>query len=310
MPKYGPDLIRNVAILGHSHEGKTTLAEAMLFATGATGRMGSTDAGTAALDFEPEEQKRKISINLAVASVELDGYKVNLLDTPGFFDFAGQVNSALAAAEGALVVVGAGPQLAVGTEVAWERLNRDAKPRMVVVNKMDKEHADFFGALDAMRAQLSPKPVALQVPIGAEAGFRGVVDLMRRRAFLSSGDGKATEAPVPDDLASLVEERREQLVEAAAEGDDSLLEKYLDEGTLSDEEVERGLRAGVAAGRVCPAVCCSATKLLGVRALVTALCGLLPAAAGDAGDPARAVVFNTAADPFVGRVSYFKVLSG
>src|SRR6266700_565147 len=186
MPKYGPDRIRNVAILGHSHEGKTTLAEAMLFSAGALPRLGSTDAGTAALDFEPEEQKRKVSINLAVAHVEQDGYKVNVLDTPGFLDFAGQVDSALAAAEGALVVVSATPQLAVGTEVAWERLNRDAKPRLVVVNKMDKEHADFFGALDAMRAQLTPRPVALHLPIGSESSFRGVVDLMRRRAYLAS----------------------------------------------------------------------------------------------------------------------------
>src|SRR5262245_21169773 len=144
MPRYGPDRIRNVAILGHSREGKTTLAEAMLFATGALARMGSTDAGTAALDLQPEEQKRKISINLAIGCFEQDGYKVNLLDTPGFFDFAGQVSSALAAAEGALVVVSASPQLAVGTEVAWERLNESAKPRFVVVNKMDKEHADFY----------------------------------------------------------------------------------------------------------------------------------------------------------------------
>src|SRR5215472_9410837 len=129
MPRYGPDRIRNVAILGHSREGKTTLAEAMLFATGAIPRMGSTDAGTTALDFEPEEQKRKISINLAIGCLELDGYKVNLLDTPGFFDFASQVSSALAAAEGALMVVSASSQLTVGTEVAWERLNKDAKSK-------------------------------------------------------------------------------------------------------------------------------------------------------------------------------------
>src|SRR6266487_3500088 len=265
MPRYGPDHIRNVAILGHSHEGKTTLAEAMLFTTGAIARMGSTDAGTAALDFEAEEQKRRISINLAIGHVEIDGYKVNLLDTPGFFDFAGQVSSALAAAEGALVVVSAGTQLAVGTEIAWERLNRDGKPRLVVVNKMDKEHADYLGALDAMRAQLSPKPVALHLPIGSEAGFKGVVDLMRMKAYVASADGRAAEAAIPDDMAGLVEERREQLVEAAAEGDDSLLEKYLDDGALSEEEVERGLRAGIAAGKVCPVVCCAATKLLGAR---------------------------------------------
>jgi len=309
MPKYGPDRIRNVAILGHSHEGKTTLAEAMLYSAGALPRLGSTDAGTAALDFEPEEQKRKISINLAVAHVEQDGYKVNVLDTPGFFDFAGQVDSALAAAEGALVVVSATPQLAVGTEVAWERLNRDAKPRLVVVNKMDKEHADFFGALDAMRAQLTPRPVALHLPIGSESSFRGVVDLMRRRAYLASPDGRATEADVPADMAGLVAERREQLVEAAAEGDDSLLEKYLDEGTLSDQEVEAGLRAGIAAGKVCPVVCSAATRMLGVRTLLRATCDLLPAAQGDPAGPPRAFVFNTYADPF-GRVSYLKVLSG
>ena len=309
MPKYGPDKIRNVAILGHSHEGKTTLAEAMLFTTGAVARMGSPDAGTAALDFEAEEQKRKISINLAVAHVEQDGYKVNLLDTPGFFDFAGQVDSALAAAEGSLVVVSATSQLAVGTEVAWQRLNRDAKPRLVVVNKMDKEHADFLGTLDAMRAQLTPKPVALHLPIGAEADFRGVVDLMRMKAFVSSPDGKAAEAAIPEDMASLVEERREQLIEAAAEGDDSLLEKYLDEGSLSDEEVERGLRAGVGTGKVAPVVCCAATKVLGVRTLLRAIGDLLPAAGGDPSGPPRAFVFNTYADPF-GRVSYFKVLSG
>jgi elongation factor G len=309
MPGYGPDRIRNVAILGHSHEGKTTLAEAMLFATGAIGRLGSTDAGTATLDFEPEEQKRKISINLAVAFLDHNGYKVNLLDTPGFFDFAAQVSSALAVAEGALVVVSATPQVSVGTEIAWERLNRRAGPRLVVINKMDKEHADFLGALEAMRAQLEPKPVALQIPIGAEAGFRGVIDLMRMKAYLDTPNG-TTEAPLPDELVTLAEERREQLIEAAAEGDDSLLEKYLDEGTLSDEEVIRGLRVGVAAGRICPTLCCSATKLIGVRPLLQAICDLLPPAYGDAAGRPRAVVFNTAADPFVGRVTYFKVLSG
>jgi elongation factor G len=309
MPQYGPERIRNVALLGHSHEGKTTLVEAMLFANGALPRMGSTDAGTAALDFEPEEQKRKVSINLAVGHVEQDGYKVNLLDTPGFYDFAGQVANALSAAEGSVVVVSANSQLAVGTELAWERLNRGSKPRLVVVNKMDKENADYFGALDAMRAQLSPKPVALHLPIGAEASFRGVVDLMRMKAYISTPDGKGSEEPIPDDMASLVEEQRELLIEAAAEGDDSLLEKYLDEGTLNDEEVERGLRAGIAAGKVCPVVCCSATKLLGVRTLARAICDLLPAAEGDPQGPPRAFVFNTYADQF-GRISYLKVLSG
>jgi elongation factor G len=309
VPRYGSDRIRNVAVLGHSHDGKTTLSEAMLHTAGAVPRMGSTDAGSSALDFEPEEHRRKISINLGTAHLEHEGFKVNLLDTPGFLDFAGQVRSALAAADGALVVVSPSSQLAVGTEVAWQELNRRQTPRLVVVNKMDKENADFFGALDAMRAQLKPRPVALHVPIGSEANFRGVVDLMRMKAFVSSADGKGGEAPIPDDMTSLVEERREQLVEAAAEGDDSLLEKYLDEGTLSDEEVERGLREGIAEGKVCPVVCCSASKQLGVRTLIRAVCDLLPAPAADPSGPARAFVYNTYSDPF-GRVTYFKVLSG
>jgi len=310
VPKYSPDKIRNVAILGHSHEGKTTLAEAMLVATGAISRMGSTDQGTAALDFEPEEHKHNISINLGLASVENNGFKVNILDTPGFFDFSGQVIAGLRVAEGALVVIAAQPHLSVGTEVAWEQCNRLQKPRLVVVNKMDKENADYFGALDAMRATLVPKPVALHLPIGSEANFRGVVDLLHMKAFIATPDGKGGEEPIPDDMKALVEARYEELVEAAAEGDDELLEKYLDEGTLNEEEVERGLREGIVAGKVIPVVCCSATKLLGVRTLLAAVCDLLPPPEADPSKPARAFVFSTTADPFVGQMSYFKVVSG
>ncbi|MEP7105159.1 MAG: elongation factor G [Chloroflexota bacterium] len=310
MPKYGPDKIRNVVIVGHSHEGKTTLAEAMLFATGAISRMGATDQGTAALDFEPEEHRRTISISLGIAHVEHNGFKVNLLDAPGFFDFAGQVVAGLRAAEGALVVVAASPHLAVGTEVAWEQLNRARKPRLVVINKLDKENADFFGCLDAMRATLSPKPVALHIPIGAEAGFRGIVDLLHMKAFVSQPDGKGAEAEIPEDMKAVVAARREELVEAAAGGDDELLEKYLEEGTLTEPEVGRGLREGIVAMKVIPVVCASATKLLGVRTLLSAICDLLPPAEGDPLKPAQAFVFATAADPFVGRVNYFKVVAG
>jgi elongation factor G len=310
VPKFGPEHIRNVVILGHSHDGKTTLAEAMLFASGAVGRMGSTDAGTATMDFEPEETKRNISINLAIGQVEHNDHKINLLDAPGFFDFAGQVASGLRAAEGALVVVSASPQLAVGTEIAWQQCNQVSKPRLVVVNKMDKENADYFGAVSAMRNQLNPKPVPLHIPIGAEANFRGVVDLLRQKAVTSSGDGKAVEGEIPAELADRAAEYRAQLVEAAAESDDALLEKYLDEGGLSDEDMEKGLRAGILAGTVAPVLCCSATKLLGVRTLLGVICDLLPAAQGDPAGPPRGFVFNTAADPFVGRVSYFKAVSG
>src|SRR5947208_5695987 len=241
---YPPEKIRNVVLLGHSHDGKTTLAEAMLFASGGIQRMGSTDLHTSAMDTEPEEHKRKISINLGVAFVEHNGFKINILDAPGFLDFAGQAASGLRAAEGAIVVVGPSDHLAVGTEVAWEQCNRRSKPRMVVVNKLDKENADFYGAVSAMREVLTPRPFPLHLPIGSEQDFRGVVDLLHLKAFVTSPDGKGGEVPIPDDMKSRVEEYRGQLIEAAAESDDSLLEKYHDAGTLEEGEIQRGLREG------------------------------------------------------------------
>jgi len=307
--EYASDKIRNVVLLGHSHDGKTMLAEAMLFASGTIPRMGAPDQSTATMDFEPEEHKRKISINLGVGFAEHNGYKINILDAPGFFDFAGQVLSGLRVAEGAVVVVGPGSQLAVGTEVAWEHCNRSNKPRIVVINKLDKENSDFYGAVAAMREHLSPRPFPLHLPIGSEQDFRGIVDLLHLKAFVTTPDGKRSEVPVPDDMQKLVEQYRGQLIEAAAESDDSLLEKYLDAGTLSEEEIQRGLREGILAGKVAPVVCCSATKLLGVRTLMSTIVELMPPPDVDAGKPAKAFVFSTGGDQF-GRVSYFKVVSG
>jgi elongation factor G len=306
---YPPDKIRNVVLLGHSHDGKTTLAEAMLFASGAIPRLGSPDQQTATMDFEPEEQRRKISINLGVGFAEHNGFKINILDAPGFFDFTGQVLSGLRAAEGAVVVVGPNDHLAVGTEIAWELCNRTSKPRIVVVNKLDKEHSDFYGAVTAMREHLSPRPFPLHLPIGSEQDFRGIVDLLHLKAFVTTSDGKGTEAPIPDDLQKVVDEYRGQLIEAAAESDDSLLEKYLDAGTLNEEEIQRGLREGILAGKVAPVVCCSATKLLGVRTLMSTIAELLPPPEGDPAKPSKAFVFSTGGDQF-GRVSYFKVVAG
>ena len=306
---YTADKIRNLVLLGHSHDGKTTLAEAMLFASGGLARMGSTDQNTAAMDFEPEEHKRKISINLGVGFAEHNGFKINILDAPGFFDFAGQALSGLRAAEGAVVVVGPSDHLAVGTEIAWEQLNARAKPRMVVVNKLDKENADFYGAVNAMRETLSPRPFPLHLPIGSEEDFRGVVDLLHLKAYVSQPDGKGGEVPIPDDMKSLVDQYRGQLIEAAAESDDSLLEKYLDSGTLSEEDIQRGLREGILDGKVAPVLCCSATRMLGVRTLMSTVCELLPPAEADPDKPVKAFVFSTGGDQF-GRVSYFKVVSG
>src|SRR5437879_1911960 len=293
--EYAPDKIRNVVLLGHSHDGKTTLAEAMLFASGAIARLGSTDQATATMDYEPEEQKKKISINLGVGSVEHNGYKINILDAPGFFDFAGQVLSGLRVAEGAVVVVGPSPQLAVGTEIAWEHCNRTSKPRIVVVNKLDKENSDFYGAVAAMRDHLSPRPFPLHLPIGSEQDFRGIVDLLHLKAFVTTPDGKGSEVPIPDDLQKLVDEYRGQLIEAAAESDDSLLGKYLDAGTLSEEEMQRGLRTGLVQGKVAPVVCSSATKLLGVRTLMSTIAELMPPPDAEAETPVKASVFSTGA---------------
>ncbi|MHB8589640.1 MAG: elongation factor G [Candidatus Dormibacteraceae bacterium] len=307
--EYASDKIRNVVLMGHSHDGKTMLAEAMLFASGTIQRMGAPDQATATMDFEPEEHKRKISIGLGVGSAEHNGYKINILDAPGFFDFAGQVLSALRVAEGAVVVVGPSAQLAVGTEVAWEHCNRSNKPRIVAINKLDKENSDFYGAVAAMREHLLPRPFPLHLPIGSEQDFRGIVDLLHLKAFVTTPEGKGGEVPIPDDMQKLVEQYRGQLIEAAAESDDSLLEKYLDAGTLSEEEIQRGLREGILAGKVAPVVCCSATKLLGVRTLMSTIAELMPPPDVDPAKPAKAFVFSTGGDQF-GRVSYFKVVSG
>src|SRR5438874_6542260 len=306
---YASDKIRNVVLLGHSHDGKTTLAEAMLFASGGIARMGSPDQSTAVMDFEPEEQKRKISINLGVAFAEHNGFKINILDAPGFLDFAGQAASGLRAAEGAVVVVGPTAQLAVGTEVAWEQCNRTQKPRVVVVNKLDKENSDFYGAVAAMRETLSPRPFPLHLPIGAEADFRGIVDLLHLKAYVTAADGKGSEVPIPDDMKQRVEEYRGQLIEAAAEIDDSLLEKYLDAGTLTEEEIQRGLREGILEGKVAPVLCGSATKLLGVRTLMSTIAELMPPPQVEPDKPVKAFVFSTGGDQF-GRISYFKVVAG
>src|SRR2546425_7564245 len=306
---YPTEKIRNVVLLGHSHDGKTTLAEAMLFASGAAPRQGSTIQQTATMDFEPEEQRRKISINLGVGFAEHNGFKINILDAPGFFDFAGQALSGLRAAEGAIVVVGPSDHLAVGTEVAWEQLNRRSKPRMVVVNKLDKENSDFYGAVAAMRATLTPRPFPLHLPIGAEQDFRGIVDLLHLKAFVTAEDGKGSEVPIPDDMRQQVDEYRGQLIEAAAESDDSLLEKYLDARTLNEDEIQRGLREGILEGKVPPVLCCSATKLLGVRTLMSTIAELMPPPEAEPDKPVKAFVFSTGGDQF-GRVSYFKVVAG
>ena len=328
MAKLDPEHIRNVALVGHSHDGKTSLAEAMLYAGGSIERLGKPETGNTTLDFEPEEIKRKISIGTGIAHLTWRDHKVNLLDAPGFFDFAGDVYGALWTAEGALLVVSANAGVQVGTELAWAQLRERRLPTLVVVNKLDKENADFWKALESL-AQFSPRPVAIQAPIGAEAGFRGVVDLLTRKAWEFEAQGKGREVPVPAEFQAELEQRRAGLVEAAAETDDALLERYLEAGELSDAEVTTAFAKGVANGSIVPVLCCAASKCTGVGTLLDAIVTLLPSPvqAGavratnprnsqtellrvDPSGPLTALVFKTTADPFVGRISYVKVVSG
>jgi elongation factor G len=323
MAKYTPESIRNIAILGHSHDGKTTLAEAMLLAAGAIPRMGSTEAGTATLDFEPEEQKHSISIGAGIGHLDWNGTKINLVDCPGFADFVGEAIGALRAVEAAMVVVSAGTSVAVGTETAWELLAERGEPRLVVVNKLDKENANFLTTLAALQ-HLEPKPVPLHLPVGSEASFRGVVDLLHRRCYLYDGPGEAHEEDIPADMVADVETYRTALVEAACMADDTLLEHYLEGLEIADEEIVRATHEGIRSGSVVPVLCASATTGVGVRQVLHAINELMPSAAEqptaeaeehggltpDPNGPAAALCFKTTADPFVGRINYLKVISG
>ena len=327
MKRYSPEHIRNVAVVGHGGTGKTSLVEAMLFHTKAIDRLGKVDDGTTTTDFDPEEIRRKHTINASLAPLEWDGTKVNLIDTPGYPDFIGEVIGALRVCEGALVVVDAVAGVQVQTEQVWAQADQHNLARLVVVNRLDRENASFERAVDGLRAHFGPRVVPMHLPIGAEAGFRGVVDLVGMKAHLMIDGSEKTE-DVPADLRDAAASARDRLMEAAAESDDALVEKYLESGTLTDEELRRGLIAGTRAGKVIPVLAAAALRRAGAPQVLSALVGLLPSAAtaravgthprnnaevpvepGDRG-PFAALVFKTMADPYVGRLSYFRVYGG
>ncbi|EQD37596.1 translation elongation factor G, partial [mine drainage metagenome] len=246
--------VSNVAILGHSHDGKTTLAEALLFAAGVIPRLGTTDQGTTALDYEPEEQHRHISIQVGLATLPWEGRRITLLDTPGFQDFEGEVLGALEVADAAVVTASAagGGHLSVGTEAAWKQLAARSLPRLVVMTKLDKEHADFDATLAALQAHLSPRVVALQVPIGQEHGFEGAVDLLSGRALRFDERGGHQLQEPPAELAAEVSRRRQELVEAICESDDALLEQYLEGQEPAQERLVEALRRATIGARLAP----------------------------------------------------------
>ena len=320
-----PSRIRNVALVGHGGTGKTTLAEALLFASGAIGRLGRVEDGTTTTDFEPEEVKRHISMALALAPIEWEDYKINVLDCPGYADFLTEVEAALSVVDLAVFVVSAVEGVEVQTEIAWRLAEKRQLPRLVFVNKLDRERASFDRTLAQLQSTFGAGIAPLELPIGEEAAFRGVVDLLTDTA-ITYDSGAAVEGPIPEDLAATEHEVRDALVEGIVVGDDDLMERYL-EGEVPDaKQLEETLAHGVAAGTVFPVVCGSALKGVGIDRLAKFICEIGPSPvdsppvrvqAGDreseivldpAGQP-LVQVFRTIADPY-GKISLFKVLSG
>jgi elongation factor G len=320
--------LRNVVLAGHAGSGKTTLAEQLLFRAGAIGRLGRVDDGTASMDFEPEEQKRRQSLSVAVASLEHEGTRVTLVDTPGYPDFVGEVVEGFAAVEGALIVMDASGGVESGLENAVALGRSNGRAACFFINKCDRENADPGAALDALRAAFGDKVAPLHLAIGAAESFSGYVDLVHRKAY--RWDGKSeVEIPVPAELEAEVARRRDQLLEAAAEADDDVLTKYLEGEEISDAELEACLHRGVRDSILAPVLVGSATKGIGVRALLDAFIRYLPHAdeeppvsaidpktgarvdvPNDPSGPLLVRVFKTTADPFVGRLTYLRILSG
>jgi elongation factor G len=324
MKEYDTRQLRNVVLLGHGSAGKTSLAEAMLFASGATNRMGEVENGTTVADFDEEEMRRHISLNLAIVPVEWGGCKINVLDTPGYTDFVGEVKSAVRVADLALILVDAVAGVEVGTELVWDYADEHGLPRMVVVNKMNRENASLDRTLAALREAFGKNFFPVQLPIGAAGDFAGVVDLIAKKALMGS-DGKETE--IPDNMADQVEDAYLQVVEAAAEADDDLIVKYLEGGELTDKESQQGLRAAILNSTAVPVLVTAATANLGVKALLDALVAYAPSPAdrgpvtaeGTAGEeeiqpnelsPLAALAFKTTADPFVGKLTCLHVYGG
>jgi elongation factor G len=328
MRRYKVEALRNVALAGHGGAGKTYLTEALLYVSGGVERMGRPDEGTATTDFDPDETRRGMSINAALAPCEWREHKINLIDTPGYLDFVGEVEGALRVADAALIVVAGPSGVEVGTETAWGLAEDRKLPRLVFVNKMERENADFDRVLESLRGAFGKAIVPLQVPIGAEDRFEGVVDVVHNVAFTGTGRD-AKQGAVPGNLEARVQEYREQLMEVAAESDDDLITKYLDGEPLTDDELVRGLIASVKNGTAVPVLCGSASKGIGIQPLLDALIQYAPSPveapaavgqnpqskaeetrkASDA-EPLAALVFKTLSDPYVGKLTYFRVYSG
>jgi elongation factor G len=329
MKTYPPEKIRNVLLFGHQGTGKTSLAEALLHVSGATTRLGRIEDGNTVCDFEPEEIRRSLSVSLALAPIEWRDHKVNLLDAPGYADFITEVHSGLRVADLAILVVSAVEGVEVQHQIVWELASRLSLPRLVFINKVERERASFSRTLEDLASKLGGGFAPLHLPIGEEHDFGGVVDVLTEKAFRYDSDGKATEEEPAGDLASEAEQLHTRIVESVAESDDSLLERYLEGETLEAKEVSTGLSKGLVAGTVFPVLAGSATKLIGIDRLAEFIIEVGPAPIDrppstgtkpnsdeaierriSVDEPSSALVFKTISDPYVGRISLFKVMSG
>jgi elongation factor G len=331
MRVYESDAIRNIAIVGHGASGKTSLTSAMLYTAGAINRLARVEDGNTVTDWDDEEIERKISINSSLAHSEWNKKKINILDTPGYHTFLAETRLALRAADSSVVVIDAVAGVEVQTEKVWEYSDEFGLPRIILVNKMDRDNASFERALASLEESFGRSVVPIQLPIGAERNFTGVVNIITQKAYQypRDGSGKFQEVPVPADLQDEVNSRREKLIEMVAEGSDQLMEKFFSEGTLGSEDLIQGLTASVHQKSITPVLCCSASLNVGVAHAMDAILDFLPSPlnvgkvegvdpkSGEKierkisdSEPYSAYVFKTVADPFTGRISLIRIYSG
>ncbi len=331
MKVFDSDTIRNVAVVGHGDTGKTTLVSALLYTSGAVNRMGRVEDGTTITDYDEDEIERKITINTALAYCEWKGHKINFLDTPGYRAFVLDAKSAMTAAETALVLADAVSGVEVQTELVWNFASNFETAKIIVINKLDRDNSSFQRTVEALRKAFGREVVPVQIPIGEEKDFKGVVDLIRNKAYLFEwdGNGAVKEQEVPADLAETVAQRREELIEMVAESDESLMEKFFEEGTLSEEDLLLGLARSTRQRKIVPTLCASASHNLGAAPILDAIVELCPSPLDRApvpvvdkttgeestievepAGPPVGFVFKTLADPFAGRITLMKTYSG
>ncbi|MCS6842028.1 MAG: elongation factor G [Roseiflexus sp.] len=331
MRAYGPGHIRTIGLFGHVGCGKTTLTEALLLTAKAISRAGRVEDGNTVSDYDPEEQRRRMSINLAVAPVEWHDNKINLIDVPGYADLVGEMAAAMRVIDGAIIVIDAAGGVEVGTELAWEMARKAGVPILLFINKLDRDNANFFRCIEQARQILDEAVVPMQLPIGEQREFAGIISLRRQRAWMISEkhDGGFIEADIPPELIDLEQEWREKLIDRIAATNDDLIEKYLEGGAdaLTQEELNQGLRAGIANGSIIPVFCGSALQVAGMAQLLNGILDSIPSAAhkpvqardpisgkdvtlkAAAFEPLSALVFKTVVDPY-GKLSYLRVFSG